>query len=321
MTAVDVLVNELSIRGQFPDDRSFWDAIERLMRMRAVARRCCKEIHCSHTFRYVEPRQGVRLEQALGRLDRDKQRAFFSWLDRGGPFWDDSRSHRPDDWLECPEWSEKVVTDTSVGEAAFRALSGCSCALVSVTPSDWDYSPVRVLHRSGDDASPVQCTDLPNWRNPDSLEEGLHGAQPNVRAWRDLQREVERYPNLRFAPKCMDPLNGLPFSDGAVREILRRLNVLNRFAGLQAARGARARERTQLLQDHFVGEKAWFSDSSDGEKTKFRARMTFRHPDRPGERLFCPWHGKVKIQQIRIHFSWPEPPIHVVYIGQKLTRR
>jgi len=318
---VDVLFNELSINGQFPDDRSFWDAIERLMRMRAVARRCRKEIHCSRTLRHVEPRQGVRLEQALGHLQRDKQRAFFSWLDRSGPFWDDSRSHRPDDWLECPEWPGKIVTDTSVGEAAFRALSRISCALVSLTPSGWDYAPVRVLYRSGDEASPARCTALPNWRDPDSLEKGLQGAPPSVRSWKDLECEIARYPNLRFDPKCMAPLDGLPFSDGAVRHILRRLDALNRFAGLQAAGDAQAQERRRLLQDHFVGQKAWFSDSSDDEKAKFRAKMTFRHPDKPGERLFCPWHGKVKIQQIRIHFSWPGPPLHVVYIGQKLTRR
>ncbi len=318
---MDVLFNELSIDGQFGDDRSLWDAIERLMRMRAVARRCSKEIHCMRTLRNAEPRRGVRLEQALRHLDRDRQRAFFSWLDRAGPFWDDSRSHRPDDWLECPEWRENVVTDTSVGEAAFRALSGFSCALVSLTPSDWDYSPVRVLHRRGDEASAVSSTDLSNWRDPESLEEGLQGARPSVRAWKDLQNETARYPNLRFAPKCMFPLNGLPFSDGAAREILRRLHVLNRFAALQTAGAARAHERRRLLQDHFVGRKAWFSDSSDDEKAKFRAKMTFRHPDRPGDRLFCPWHGKVKIQQIRIHFSWPEPPIHIVYIGQKLTKR
>ena len=315
---MDVLLNELSIHGQYPDDGSFRDAIERLMSMRVVARRCRKEIHCSRTLRHVEPRQGVRLEQALGRLERDKQRAFFSWLDRSGPFWDDSRRHGPDDWLEC---RGQVVTDSAVGEAAFRALSGFSCALISFTPSDWDYSPVRVLHRGRDEASPAQGADLPNWRDPDSIEEGLQAAPPAVRAWKDLQREVARYPNLRFAPGCMDPLNGLPFSNGAVREILRRLDVLNRLAGPEAVAGVRAQERRRLRQDHFVGQKAWFSDSSDGEKARFRASLTFRHPDRPGERLFCPWHGKVKIQQIRIHFSWPEPPIHVVYIGQKLTRR
>lgn len=320
---MDLLANELSVHGQFRDNRSFRDAIERLMRMRKVARRHGHEIHCARRFRDVEPRPGVRLEPALRAVGPDERRVFLSWLTRGGPFWDDTRRHGPDDWLEC---RDDVVTDTSVGEAAFRALSGLSCGLVSLTPSAWDYTPVRVLHRYANETTRErnnngEHADLPNWRDAATLEKGLRTAQPNVRAWNDLHRETARYPNLRFAPDCLGPLDGLPFSDGAVREILRRLEVLNRFAGLGGKTGAAAHERRRLHQKHFHGRKAWFSDSSDEEKIRFRARMHFRHPERPGERLFCPWHGKVKIQQIRIHFSWPELPIHVVYIGQKITRR
>ncbi|MCY3933634.1 MAG: hypothetical protein OXH70_18130 [Acidobacteria bacterium] len=243
-----------------------------------------------------------------------------SWLTRGGPFWDDSRHHSPGEWLEC---RGEVVTDSSVGETASRALSDFSSGLVSLKPSDWDYTPVRVFRRRGDEEPPADHVDLPNWRDPDTLEEDLRTAPPSVRAWNDLERETRRYRDLHFAPDCLDPLRGLPFSDGAVREILRRLDVLNRFAGLQGKPGTAADERRRLHQEHFRGKKAWFSDSSDEEKTKFEAKMTFRHPDRPGERLFAPWHGKVKMgfHQIRIHFSWPQPPIYVVYIGQKITRR
>lgn len=79
-----------------------------------------------------------------------------------------------------------------------------------------------------------------------------------------------------------------------------------------------------LFQDHFVGEKAWFTDSSDAEKREFRTEMTFPHPTVPQERIFCPWHGKVKIQQMRVHFSYPikrSEPLYVVYIGPKISRR
>lgn len=316
-----ILANELSVHGQFPDDLSFWNAIGRLMQMREVAQRHGHEIYCSRSFRHVQPRPGVRLEPALARLQRDRRNLFLSWLNRGGPFWDDTGRHDPGDWLECPEWPEKVVTDTSVGEAAFRALSGFSCALVSLRPSDWAYTPVRVFRRRGDEELPAEHTELPNWRDPDALKEGLRDAKPRVQSWTDLRRETRRFPNLRFAPDCLDPLRGLPFSEGAADEILRRLDVLNRFAGLHGETDAPAPERHRLHQKYFRGRKAWFSDSSDEEKAAFRAKMTFHHPDRSSGHLFCPWHGKVKIQQLRIHFSWPEPPIYVVYIGQKITRR
>ena len=41
-------------------------------------------------------------------------------------------------------------------------------------------------------------------------------------------------------------------------------------------------------------------------------------------KLFCPWHGKVKSPQYRIHFSWPTTattPIYIVYVGPKLTKK
>ncbi len=315
---MDLLANELSVHRQFPDNPSFYSAVERLLRMRAVARRYGEEIYCARGFRDVEPRQGVRLESALKHFPRDKQRQFLSWLSLGGPFWDDSRRHGPDDWLEC---CGEVVTDSSVGEAAFRKLTGFSCGLVSLTPSEWDYTPVQVFLRRGEEAAATEKVDLPNWKHAEVLEQGLRESRPNVRAWRDLRREIARFPNLRFAPDCLAPLDGVPFSDGAVREILRRLDVLNHFVGLRGATGTPAQERRRLHQEHFRGKEAWFSDSSDEEKRKFRAKMEFRHPERTGERLFCPWHGKVQIQHLRIHFSWPEPPLYVVYIGQKITRR
>lgn len=315
---MDLLANELSVHGQFRHDSSFWAGVVQLMKMRTVAQRHGREIHCARSFRDVEPRPGIRLERALRSARPDERRLFLSWLNRGGPFWDDSRRHGPEDWLEC---RGEVITGSSVGEAAFRELTGFSCGLVSLTPSEWDYTPIQVFLRSGEEAAAAEKVDLPNWRDAEALEQCLRESRPNVRAWRDLRREMARFPNLRFAPDCLDPLDGLPFSEGAVREILRRLDILNRFVGLQGETDAPAHERHRLHQQHFRGKEAWFSDSSDGEKTRFRAKMDFRHPERPGKRLFCPWHGKVQIQHLRIHFSWPEPPIYVVYIGQKITRR
>ena len=196
------------------------------------------------------------VEPALRRAPQHVPVPFLSWLTKGGPFWDDSRRHGSGEWLEC---RGEVVPDSSVGEAVYRAITGFSCALVSLKPPDWDYAPVRVSHRLGDEEPPAEHADLPNWRDLDALEEGLRTAPPSVRAWKDLQREIRRYPNLRFAPDCMDPLVGLPFSHGAAREILKRLDVLNRFAGLRDATD----EKKELLRNRFVGQKAWFSDSSD----------------------------------------------------------
>ena len=74
--------------------------------------------------------------------------------------------------------------------------------------------------------------------------------------------------------------------------------------------------------DHFHGEKSWFSDSSDSEKRKFKQDLTFPHPERAQENLFCTWHGKVKTPQYRVHFSWSfgTDPVYVTYVGPKITK-
>jgi len=52
--------------------------------------------------------------------------------------------------------------------------------------------------------------------------------------------------------------------------------------------------------------------------------MTFRHPEKADETIFCPWYGKVGTPQLRVHFSWPvraDETLYVVYVGPKITKR
>ena len=133
-----------------------------------------------------------------------------------------------------------------------------------------------------------------------------------------------RCPNLTFAKDSFDPLNGHPFGKGAAEHLLLRLNVLHVMKNCFNERGERTPEGHALYQQHFTGDKAWFSDSSDTEKVQFESDLTFVHPTKAGERLFCTWHGKVKTPQLRIHFSWPiraSEPLYIVYVGPKITKR
>ncbi len=79
-----------------------------------------------------------------------------------------------------------------------------------------------------------------------------------------------------------------------------------------------------MHRDCFEGDRAWFSDSSDTEKSRFRRELTFPHPEEPAKSLFCPWHGKERHQTLRVHFSWPiqaGKPVYVVYAGPKRMKR
>ena len=319
---MELLANDLSIHRQFHDIESFRDALARLMTMRSAARRFGRELYCDRALLTANPIPDVPMQQAIGRLAvESERRAALGWLTRAGPFWDDLRQHDAEDWLES---GGEIVTDTAVGEAAFRTLHGVECGLVSVTPSDWDYSPVAVTWRR--EGVTERHTDLENWRDAVTLEERLRNAEPPIRSWSDLREaSTNRFESLIFTDDCFDPLlAGVPFAKSAAERILVLLSILDRFARAFDADGGRTLEGHRIYQDYFTGDKALFSDSSKTEKDDFRSKLTFRDPNDPKKDLFCTWHGKVHHMTLRLHYWWSgkaDDPIFVVYAGQKITKQ
>ena len=315
---MDILANDLSIHGQFHDIRSFRDAFGRLMKMRGVARRAGHEIHCHRALLAVEAMPGVRMPQALQRLTVNERRSAMSWLTSAGPFWDDLRRHGGDDYLEC---RGDVMTDSAVGEAAFRVLHGVECGLASVTPSAWDFSPVEVAWKRGEGIDDRCC--VFNWRDAETLENELPPV--SVASWYDLANAAaHRFERLTLSEDCFKPLDGMPFVRSSADRAIVLLGILNRLALAYDTDGNRTAEGHRLYQDYFTGKNALFSDSSDAEKRDFRRRLTFPHPDQGGTTIFCPMHGKEHSSTLRLHFSWPiryREPVYVVYLGPKLTKR
>ena len=294
------------------------------MAMRNVARRLGRDMHCSRGLASLEPIANVPMQQAVQQLLADERRALIGWLTRGGPFWDEFRQHGRDDWLEC---RNEVVTDSAVGEAAYRTLHGVSSGLASATPSDWDFSPIEVLWRRETEGLANQSTSLQNWREATALEYGLQQAAPPVRSWADLQSSSPiRFRNLTFSGDCFGPLAGVPFVRSSADRILVLLEILDRFTLAFDADGERTPDGHQIYQTYFTGmdDNPWFTDSSDSEKRNFRRRLTFPHPEDSRKSLFCTWHGKERRLTLRLHFSWPvraSEPVYVVYVGPKLTKR
>ena len=321
---MEFFANELSIHQQFGDLPTFRIALERLMAVRSTLRRWGRDVHCHRSLLDVEPIRGMPMRQAVQGLAVNDRRALMVWLTRGGPFWDELRRHEADEYLEC---RGDVVTDSAVGEAAYRTLHGVQCSLASVVPSDWDYSPIEVLWRREAEGLADRSTALDNWRDPNSLKKILGDVAPSVQSWADLQSySLIRFKNLTFAGDCFEALAGRPFVRSAADRVLVLLGILDRFAVAFDANGERTPEGHQIYQDYFTGIKdnAWFSDSSDSEKRDFRHRLTFSHPEDPGKSLLCTWHGKERRMTLRLHFSWPVragEPVYVVYVGPKLTKR
>lgn len=291
------------------------------MKMRQKIRGSGNELSCHRNVSNAAVTQDMSMHQAVMRLGVDERRAITPWLSKHGPFWEDSpTTHDLGEYLEC---RGEPVTETAVGEAAFCCLSGGHRRLISMAPSSWTFTPVPVIWRQDSGIDPE--VEVHNYWDEWKLETLLEGLKPPVRTWEQLEAECRsQFLRLTISTDCFFPLRGHPFALGVSDRIFELLNILDTLKSCADKQGKLTAEGLRLHQTYFSGKKARFSDSSDGEKNDFKDALTFPHPEKDGKHLFCPWHGKVKSPQIRVHFSGianPSKPIYVVYVGPKITKR
>jgi hypothetical protein len=315
---MQVFLNDLSLAGQFPSVAAFQTAIRTMMTMRGKMRQFGRELYCHRNVAQAQMTHNLTMRQAIQQFNQDERRAVMGWLTQHGPFWEDDRRHEADDYLEH---EGKIVTDTALGEAASRCFNGNTHQLVSLIPSSWMFTPIPVVWQR-DDCVRIEVTN--HWEI-DSLEIALRAASPAIQSWQHLAETMQnRCTNLTFAAESFEPLRSEPFVDGAAKRVVELLKTLDKLKACFDEYGQRTPEGHRIYQDHCTGSKAWFSDSSDTEQNEFGTQLSFKHPEREGETLFCPWHGKIKTPQFRIHFSWPiraDEPLYIMYIGPKITKR
>ena len=283
------------------------------MRMRSTARKFGREIYCRRTTvnRMANPTTSF-LQMIFQTFSAQEISAIRGWLTKHGPF---SEEHDPNYWFEC---NSELVSDMALVEAAYCSIARIEKrGVVSVIPSDWEYSPILVT--LGEEL-PRSVAELDNFWDPVQLEVALQAAEPPIKSWTELEEvSRRRFQRLIFSEDSFQDLDGRPFAGASANRIISRLDVLDRLVGLSGLQTLGGR---QLYEQHFTGDRAWFSDSSDTEKNEFRRALTFRNPTNKAQELFCTWHGKVNTPPYRIHFSWPITPdgqLYVVYIGWKLA--
>jgi hypothetical protein len=317
---MELVVNDLSLHGQYAERAQLQMALQRVLQIRDIARRFGRSVLCQRQLVQRAAIGSRSMREVVGELPLELRRALLSWLDRLGPYWEDERAHDEDQWLEE---RDRIVTGHAIAEAAFRVAHGLNPALVSFAPSDYNHTPIQVRWLHGHSAA--TDIEVSNHWDPAEVEVALKTAEPPVTSWSQLDvRARNRFPGLEFSSGAFGPLDGHPFVQPAANRFLLHFHIFNRFKQSHDADGRRTEGGQRLYDDHFMGDKAAFSDSSDSEKSDFKSEMTFPHPEGGGKTLFCPFHGKVKTPQLRAHFTWPvqkDQPIRVVYVGPKLTKR
>jgi hypothetical protein len=318
---MELIVNDCSLHGQFPAVAPFLASLKVMLALRHRLERSQRVLRCPRKLLDATVIPNYTLRQALGSVhDRNLRSVVTTWLAQKGPFWDDERLHSGDDMF----WAKgEIVTDTGLAEAAMGVLQGFPRSVVSFAPSDWNYSPVVVEHTpfsSGNEHIP-----LANYWSEDLIEQHLRETRPPLRSWDGLvQWAKEQCPRLTLTTEVIQAMDGRPFVPGAAERFQELLSTLDRLKGQVSEGGSFTEEGLRIHQAHFVGEKAWFTDSSDGEKLAFKNELSFPDPEQPAAKRLCGWHGKVKIEQMRMHFTYPlrkDAPLYVVYIGPKITKR
>ncbi len=253
----------------------------------------------------------------------DVRRLLLQWLTTFGPFLDDDRQAEPDDYFE---FEGADVTDQGLGEAARREKYAESAGVFSFISNKLDFarSPLQVQHGLAEE--PFGFFDIANVWDLNELEQRAKDALPEPTSWDELiQYCRQSYDRLTIPDSVLDRLSRETFYPTVAHRTVALLRVLQAMMeGRNPNDGKLSPGATELRQDHFVGEKAWFTDESHANKANFARELTFPDPDDSTTTIFCPWHGKIKTPQFRVHFQWPVPvgqeKLNVVYIGPKITK-
>ena len=353
---MDFFLNELSIHGQFLGKEDLKAALVRVKNMDIeLIKNCNSTLYASQEAIWccdTTPKE--KISQTIGQMERDTRSELLQWLGKM-PAMENLEEHQRmlERKIEYETKEGTDVTKRSIGMVAHIESYGhgdaCLISLTESAESAWGHSPIQVTktEKGGD---PV---DVKNFYQYNELERmlkelGLCDHRP-VCSWIELEeRAKSQCKRLTFSKDCFKPLKGMAFNAIAAKKIMKNvLGILDDYANcldkikylddkitdgmgerdkLLEGRQKEKMQKDEIYKIYFTGgHSAWFSDSSDSEKTKYKDALTFSHPEGSGT-LFCPWHGKVKSVnfRFRVHFSWPiraGEPVYVVYVGPKLTKK
>ena len=312
-------VNDLSLNGQYQTARKFLEDLQLLMSQRKQMPFLTKSLFCSRLLHTRPVTQSHNFRTAV-QTDKNITQVVLAWVTKNGPFCDDDRLAHDDDYFEC---FGNNVTDQGLGEAARRNLAGQSALSLSFAQGGFDFTPIAVTHGLPED--PLCNILIENLWEFLLLHERMLDSFPFPVNWSQMiEQSQARFNSLEFSPSCIDTLMVEPFSSYVVERSFELLRILNDFMKFRNEDGTFSEKNHELIEQHFSGSKSWFSDESETNKRDFKDDMSFPDFENSSKNIFCPWHGKIKSPQYRIHFEWPisssRQKLRVFYIGPKITK-
>lgn len=316
-------LNDSSLQGQFATEREFVDEIGKLARLKMHLPVSGSQLYCTSKLALTKVTREASCSEAILRAAQvDEKRLILSWIAKSGPFLEEDRMPEQDDYFE---FEGLDVTDHGLGEAARRENNRDDSGIFSFTGGTINFERTPLVVQHGLPEDPFGHIHIPNvWEVP-HLEERIRGISAEPQNWKELLQVCRsRFELLMIPDSVQERIERETFYPVVARRTLVLLQTLHIIVSGRSAQGSLNEKALSLWQQHSQGGKAWFTDESEGNKHKFKNEMTFPDPENPSNRLFCPWHGKIKTPQFRIHFEWPVPPgqsrLKILYIGPKITK-
>jgi hypothetical protein len=312
---MEFFFNELSIHNQFQSKDDFKSAVHQFRKYRKAVTEVGLRLYI-HRNIFERPALGSTFRKGIQKHFKGQQiRTLMNWLSKDGFFLPDDAYADIEDQFVCyypydTEEGDEDITESALAECAFRKIAGEDVGSISLEKSKFSWSPIKILLSQSDEAT------IDNDYTFYSLRERLEVVLPLMSSWSMLLERIEHLPNVTLETYVKARLVTNPFSQNIAEGIYSRAKELSEMATATSLE-----QFNELFVKYATGTKARFSDSSPSEKRDFKAVLTFHVDD---EKRLCPYHGKVKIQQYRIHFV--DRPAYqrsarVVYIGPKLTKR
>ncbi|SEH09076.1 hypothetical protein [Candidatus Venteria ishoeyi] len=319
-------INDLSLDGQFDTAESFCTALSELLKLRMEQPLFKEQLFCSRQLGQHLITEKYNLQKTVLQNPNPLfKRQVLEWISKSGPFWDDTREQNENDYFT---FQNEAVTEQGLGEASRRTLAGLDTGVFSFIGSRFGFTstPLSVQHGWREPELDFGIIEISNFWDIQRLKQAIEDEKPEPQSWVEVMAEAcSRFNGLIFSPDIKRILQPSPFSRCVSQRIFELLGVLQCLVEESSTQGQLSDKGIELCNQHFVGKKAWFSGSSESEKHNFEHVLTFSDPANNMQKLFCPWHGKIKTPQFRIHFEWPRPSgqreIKVVYIGPKLTKK
>jgi len=318
------IVNELSIDGNFRSVDEFLEELIQLLHLRKTNTIINNGLLCSRQIGNQPVVAGILFRQAvMTHASRDTKSLILSWINKNGPYWDDDRSSNDDDYFEH---NGVDVTDLGLGECSRRILLNKDSAVVSLLSPSSNFNCNTLDIVQGLPQEPLALIQVSNISDTISLQKCAEKTRERPKNWATaIEYLREKFDCLAISYEVEEILQPHPFSSYVVERLEELLGVLHHLMESRDEQGRYTDETNQIITKHFSGDKAWFTDESNKNKNKkkFKDQLTFKDPLNPDETIFCPFHGKIKTPQFRIHFLLPEAEdklLRVAYIGPKITK-